>query len=226
MTSLTGARYSPAWADYDNDGHPDLVAAVGQSTPRNAALYHNNGNGTFTSASDVFTLVPSNWLGSAWCDFNDDGFMDLLLTHRYGQNQLYRNLGNSNHWIKFKLVGTASNRDAIGAKVRVLAVIGGQSVLQMQEVSCGDPHQSDIRPNFGLGDATNVDLVRIEWPSGIVQELTPFRQTRSSRSLKTGIRRQPSLTLARWRPSPMKCDSRLRSQQQAPSTPSKPPQTW
>ncbi|HEY5911216.1 MAG TPA: CRTAC1 family protein [Verrucomicrobiae bacterium] len=172
VTSLTGARYSPAWADYDNDGHLDVVAAVGQSTPRNAALYHNNGDGTFTSVSDVFTRVPSNWLGSAWCDFNDDGFMDLLLTHRYGQIQLYQNLGNSNHWIKFKLVGTVSNRDALGAKVRVLATIRGEPVWQMQEVSCGDPNQSDIRLNFGLGDATAVDKVRIEWPSGVVEDFT------------------------------------------------------
>ncbi len=171
-TTLTAARYGVAWADYDNDGHLDAVAGVGQSSPRYAALYHNNGNGTLTSVVDAFTRVPSNWLGGAWCDFDDDGFMDLLMTHRYGQNQLYRNLGNTNHWIKCKLVGTVSNRDAIGAKVRVQATIGGQSVWQLQEVSCGDPHQNDTRPHFGLGDATVVEKVRIEWPSGIVEQFS------------------------------------------------------
>jgi hypothetical protein len=65
-----------------------------------------------------------------------------------------------------------SNRDAIGAKVRVLATIGGQPIWQMQEVNGGYQVQNDTRLNFGLGDATNVDLVRIEWPSGVVQELT------------------------------------------------------
>jgi hypothetical protein len=158
-----------AWADYDNDSFVDLVATGGQGSPRKAALYHNNGDGTFSQAHDVFTEVADHWLVCPWGDFDNDGFMDVILTHQSGQHRLYRNLGNTNHWIKFKLVGTASNRDAIGAKVRVLATIGGEPVTQMQEVNGGYAMQNDTRLNFGLGNATNVDLVRIEWPSGIVQ---------------------------------------------------------
>ncbi len=160
------------WADYDNDGYLDLLVVGGQNTPRKPGLFHNNGDGTFTRVVDVFTEVADNSLACPWGDFDNDGFMDVVLTHQYGQHRLYRNLGNTNHWIKFKLVGTASNRDAIGAKVRVLATIGGQSVWQMQEVNGGYAMQNDTRPNFGLGDATNVERVRIEWPSGIVQTLT------------------------------------------------------
>ena len=159
----------PAWADYDNDGYLDTVP-VWQNT-REAALYHNNGDGTFTPVSNVSTEAADYWLVCPWGDFDNDGFMDVILTHQYGEHRLYRNLGNTNHWIKFKLVGTASNRDAIGAKVRVQATIGGQSVWQMQEVNGGYTFQNDTRLNFGLGDATNVDLVRIEWPSGNLQEL-------------------------------------------------------
>jgi hypothetical protein len=116
--------------------------------------------------------VADNSLACPWGDYDNDGFMDVVLTHQYNQHRLYHNLGNTNHWIKFKLVGTGSNRDAIGAKVRVHATIAGQPVSQMQEVNGGYAFQSDTRLNFGLGDATNVDLVRIEWPSGNVQELS------------------------------------------------------
>jgi len=161
-----------AWADYDNDGHLDLIINAGQNITRKPALYHNNGDGTFSSAVDVFNVVADNLLGCPLGDFDNDGFMDLVFGHQYGRHKLFRNLGNTNHWIKFKLVGTASNRDAIGAKVRVQATIAGQSVSQMQEVNGGYAIQNDTRLNFGLGDATNVDLVRIEWPSGNVQELS------------------------------------------------------
>jgi hypothetical protein len=168
--NFSGSLTTPAWADYDNDGHLDLMVVGGQDTPAKAGLFHNNGDGTFTPATEVFTELADNWLGCAWGDIDDDGFMDLAMAHQHGRNALFRNLTNDNHWLKFKLVGTASNRDAIGAKVRVLATIGGQAVWQMQEVNGGYQIQNDTRLNFGLGDATSVDIVRIEWPSGNVQE--------------------------------------------------------
>ena len=87
-------------------------------------------------------------------------------------NFLYHNNGNTNHWINFQLVGTVSNRSAIGAKVRVRATIGGKSFWQLREISGGNGCQNDVRAYFGLGDATNVDVVRIEWPSGLTQTLT------------------------------------------------------
>jgi hypothetical protein len=70
-----------------------------------------------------------------------------------------------------KLVGTASNQSAIGAKVRAQATIWGQSVRQIREIS-GTPFTGDLRVHFGLGDATNVTTLRVEWPSAIMQELT------------------------------------------------------
>ena len=87
-------------------------------------------------------------------------------------NSLYHNDGNSNNWLLFKLVGVRSNRAAVGARVRVEATINGETVRQVREISGNHAWQDDLRPHFGLGPATNVDLVRIEWPSGIVEEFT------------------------------------------------------
>jgi hypothetical protein len=89
------------------------------------------------------------------------------------KNFLYHNNGNSNNWINFKLVGTISNHSAIGAKVRVKAAIKGQPTWQLREISGGSglTCQNDLRANVGLGDSTMADTVRIEWPSGIVQEM-------------------------------------------------------
>lgn len=88
------------------------------------------------------------------------------------QAQVTRVLSNStNHWLVLKLIGTTSNRSAIGAKVRVKATIGGKTFWQLREISGGRFSQNDTRPHFGLGDASNAEIVRIEWPSGIVQEL-------------------------------------------------------
>ena len=175
LAATLPAVAASAWADYDNDGYLDLLVVGGQNTPRKASLYHNDGNGSFNRAVDVFTEVANNSLSCPWGDFDNDGFMDVILTHQYSQHRLYRNLGksigNTNHWLKFKLIGTASNRDAIGAKIRVQATIGGQSVWQMQEVNGGYQWQNDTRLHFGLGDATVVDKVVVEWPSGNVQEL-------------------------------------------------------
>ena len=109
---------------------------------------------------------------AAWGDYNNDGFLDLYVPRRAGEAKLlYRNNGNTNHWLMVKLVGTASNRSAIGAKVRATATVFGTTMTQLREIAGGNRAQNDPRAHFGLGDATNVTTLRIEWPSGIVQEL-------------------------------------------------------
>jgi hypothetical protein len=163
-----------AWGDYDNDGFLDLFVV---SAPN--FFYHNNGDRSFTrilTGSVVNDLEP-NTIGCAWGDYDNDGFLDLVVvggaTSAPETTLLYRNNGNTNAWIKFRLVGTLSNRSAIGAKVRVLATIRGRSFWQMREINTGSGLGADsLDAHFGLGDATNIDLVRIEWPSGIVQTLT------------------------------------------------------
>ncbi len=159
------------WVDYDNDGYLDLfVINVGDHN----FLYHNNGNGTFTKIHSG-SLVNDGAVTSvdgAWADYDNDGFMDVVIANEAG-NSLFRNNGNSNHWINLKLIGTASNRAAIGAKVRLLATIGGKTFWQRRDITGSGSlgSQSDLRACFGLGDATNIDTVRIEWPSGTIQEL-------------------------------------------------------
>ncbi len=197
-TNLTAAAAAtPAWGDYDNDGYLDLLIICGQSPPAQLRLFRNNGDGTFTRLDDVFTRPSANWMGGGWGDYDNDGFLDLFVSETSGKNSLYHNLGNTNRWIKFQLEGVVANRAAIGAKVRVKATIGGKTVWQTREVSGGNYCQNDLRPNFGLGDATNVDLVRIEWPSGNVQELTDFspNQMLTIKELVNITPTNPSLSL-------------------------------
>jgi hypothetical protein len=167
---MTGPSSGGAWADYDNDGWLDLFVANYRS---NSFLFHNNGHGGFTSVTGVVTELGTGQ-GAAWGDYDNDGFPDLLVPNVFTYNNfLYHNNGNSNAWLTLKLEGRISNRAAIGAKVRIKATIQGREAWQFREISGGGSlgSQNDLRAAFGLGDATNADVVRIEWPSGIVQEL-------------------------------------------------------
>ena len=117
-----------------------------------------------------------------WTDYNNDGFLDLFVSHGNGNphpNFLYQNnlpaLGNENHWLKVRLEGRISNRAGIGAKVSVQATVGGRTFWQMRGISGSSIGNADgplLIAHFGLGDTTNVTTLRVEWPSGIVQELS------------------------------------------------------
>lgn len=170
---------SCAWGDYDNDGYLDLFAC---SINAPNALFHNNGDGTFAQVLSGAPVEDSNagiyCHNCGWADYDNDGFLDLFVTRDFGYNQkttnlLYHNDGNSNAWLEVKLVGTVGNRSAIGAKVRAHATVGGKGFWQLRQIT-GDGGRS-VKPlvaHFGLGDATNVDTLRIQWPSGTVQELS------------------------------------------------------
>jgi hypothetical protein len=122
----------------------------------------------------------SHGVGAAWADYDRDGWLDLFVANAgedpdavtERDNYLYRNNGNTNRWLMIRLVGTVSNRSAIGAKVRLKTNIGGRTLWQLREISGGSGFcsQNDPRAHFGLGDATNAEILRIEWPSGTVQE--------------------------------------------------------
>ncbi|MCX8108276.1 MAG: FG-GAP-like repeat-containing protein, partial [Verrucomicrobiae bacterium] len=168
-----------AWGDYDNDGDLDLFICAGNygTTERNRMFINNGANGfveahTGSPTSDKQQLS----LTCAWVDYDNDGFLDLHVVNSENWNvsgmndYLYRNNGNSNHWLEVKPVGRLSNRAAIGAKVRVKALINGKEVWQLRLISA-QAWTQELVAHFGLGDATQTELVRIEWPSGIVQEL-------------------------------------------------------
>jgi hypothetical protein len=171
------------WIDYDNDGFLDLFSA--NAGGQNNTLYHNNGDGTFTRIT-TGSLVNDGGdsAGCAWADYDNDGFLDLFVANWRGSrpNFLYRNNGNSNHWLKVKCLGTASNRGGIGAKVRVQTAIRGNEMWQLREISGGVGFgQTTLLAHFGLGAAKLVKTVRIEWPSGAVQEL---RQVAADQTLQ------------------------------------------
>ena len=168
-----GESVGCTWGDYDNDGYLDLFVA-NASGQRNL-LYHNRGDGTFDKIT-IGNIVTDGGdsIGCAWGDYDNDGFLDMFVANRANQNNfLYHNDGNSNHWLRVKAVGTASNRAAIGTKIRIKATIGGVERWQLRQVSGGDgENNSDsLLPQFGLGDATVVEIVQVEWPSGAVQEV-------------------------------------------------------
>jgi hypothetical protein len=185
----TGSFQSSSWVDVDNDGWLDLFVTVEPPIPvprvKNC-LYHNLGDGTFEKMTNG-TLVTDNahFAGASWLDYDNDGFPDVFVAcgsiYEAQSSALYHNNGNSNAWIKIRCVGALSNRSAIGATVRVKARLGGTDRWQMRQIVGTEGWLSfnNLDVLIGLGDATFVDTLRIEWPSGIVQELhnLPVRQT-------------------------------------------------
>ncbi len=166
--------------DYDNDGWLDLFIANGhvyaeveQSAQKASykqinSLFHNDGKGKFAevtrSSGDGFQTSYVG-RGAAFADFDNDGNVDVIVANNGDPPLLLHSGGGTgNHFVNFKLVGTESNRDAMGARVRIHA--GGSS--QMREIYGGGSYlsQSDLRANFGLGKATRVETVEVSWPSG------------------------------------------------------------
>lgn len=173
--------------DYDLDGRPDLLSANGhleeeigkiqngQRYQQPAQLFWNAGDSGFTAVqpdkagSDLFRPLVGR--GSAYADVDGDGDLDVVFTQTGGAPLLLRNdqsLGN--HFVRFKLVGTQSNRDALGARVKLTA--GGQS--QWRDVTATRSYlsASELPVTFGLGAASKVDQVEITWPGGKKQTLT------------------------------------------------------
>jgi hypothetical protein len=179
VPSTGSGTVHPAWVDYDNDGWLDLYVTRAMNPSLPGSLFHNSTDGTFEKILDtVIATETFPRAGCCWGDYDNDGFQDLFIAgggfDSSHPNVLYRNTGNTNAWLKFKLVGTASTRSGIGAKVRVRATIGGQTFWQLREIAGGSGSggaQNGLIAHFGLGDATIVEQVRIDWPSGVVQEM-------------------------------------------------------
>jgi enediyne biosynthesis protein E4 len=160
------------WVDYDNDGYLDLCSAhsIREGQKQGLRMWRNLRDGTLSEV-DLGSVTADGSGAAGWGDFDNNGFLDLVVARRNGlATDLYKNNGNTNHWLMIKPVGTASNRSAIGVKVWAEATLWGKPVRLLRQLS-GGMAQNDGRVHLGLGDAANVDTLRIEWPSGIVQEL-------------------------------------------------------
>ncbi len=165
--------------DYDHDGWQDLYLAVADTTNHRDIgvnkLFHNNADGTFTLVTcdnEAADVRPS--LSAAYADYDQDGWLDLVVGNMDEGYRLYRNQNgrsNPNHWLSLELAGGGPvNRDAVGARVYLTSPDG---LTQMQDVinGFGLGGGSELALNFGLGAAETADL-RIQWPDGRVQTMS------------------------------------------------------
>jgi hypothetical protein len=140
-------------------------------------MFRNIRHGTFENVSDSLGpdfQLPRVSRGAAVGDFDNDGDLDILVNNSGQPPQLLRNDGgNANNWLEIFLIGTKSNRDGVGARLKVVA---GDLILYDQKKG-GMSYQSaqDPRLHFGLGHRSNVESVEILWPSGAVTKLTNLK---------------------------------------------------
>jgi hypothetical protein len=184
-STISHSGWGAKWIDFDNDGRLDLFVAQGHvmdnielTEPRlhyrePLLLLRNEPTGfrnVSPQAGKAFT-VPRAARGAAFADLDNDGFVDVVVNCNDSPALILRNLGNNgNHWLTLNLVGSTSNRDGIGSKIRLVADDGKQ---QTAFVSTAGSYisASDKRVHFGLGPAKKVKSLEITWPSGIVQRL-------------------------------------------------------
>ena len=178
-------EWGTGFADFDNDGWPDIMIATGNVYPEVERLfkeyphrsprlvYQNLGNGRFKDVSaqaGAGILSPKSSRGCAFGDFDNDGDTDILVMNMNEPPSLLRNDYNDtgrrgpNNWIELKLTGTKSNRSAIGARVKL--TVGSR--VQTQEVTSQSSYYShnDQRLHFGMGPSRKADLIEIRWPGG------------------------------------------------------------
>ncbi len=170
--------------DYDNDGWKDVFVAQGHVMDtisidfplisyQQRLLLMRNVRGRLEDASaqagPVFR-VPLAARGAAFGDFNNDGWMDVVVTSNDGPAVLLRNNGGKNNWILIDTIGSSSNRDGIGARIRITSESGME---QHGFVSTASSYlsASDKRVHFGLGNDRRIREIEIRWPSGAVQRL-------------------------------------------------------
>jgi len=181
--SASMSGYSPMIADFDNDGWKDIFVSRGhvQSllasshllVAQNNTVFRNLGGMKFaalTGEAGFAAQAPSRHRGSAMGDLDGDGRLDIVVSALSAPAEIWMNQSrSSNHWLELRLEGTKSNRDAIGARIKIVTRSGAQ--YNHVTTSVGYASSSAGPVHFGLGQSASVDLMEIHWPSGAVQEL-------------------------------------------------------
>jgi enediyne biosynthesis protein E4 len=175
------------FADVDNDGWPDLLVCNGHVYPEVDSaklgsnyreprfLYYNLGDGKFrdiTKTSGPALSDPRSSRGLAIADLFNDGRIEAVVNNLSDYPMLLVNLAkNNNHWLGLRLIGTTSNRDAIGARV----TLRGTKRLWVDEVRSGSSYSSssDLRLHFGLGSETHLESIQVRWPNGETELFDP-----------------------------------------------------
>jgi enediyne biosynthesis protein E4 len=190
MTTLTSRL--TAWGagvyDFDNDGYKDIFTANSDILDNSLQLAHrpyglpnglfrNRGNLIFEDlslkAGPTFS-APAPHRGAAFGDLNNDGKIDIVVTVLNGPPEIMMNrTNNQNHWIIFNLVGVKSNRDGLGANIKITTTNGSQ--YNRSTTAVGYNSSSDKRVHFGLGSTSVIDKVEIAWPSGVKQILVDVK---------------------------------------------------
>jgi hypothetical protein len=172
--------WSIGFIDYNNDGWKDIYSANGDvdylaaNSRQHDTMFENQGGKTVV---DVTAKMGPDFgfigyqRGSAFVDLNNDGFMDLVVTSLGEKPRiLINNALNANHWIMFDLRGHSSNRDGIGATIKITTA-SGRVLYNHASPSVGFMSSSDRRVHFGLGAENRLSHAEITWPSGIVQRI-------------------------------------------------------
>ena len=174
--------WSMGMYDFDNDGWKDLFFASShfpkhprvKISPLKNRVFRNLGNGRVedvTAAAGADFQKPALHHGAAFADFDNDGRVDVVVNVLNAPAKLFRNVTTGGaHWAAFRLEGTRSNRDGIGARLRV-TLPGGEKLYNHVTTSVGYASSSELPARFGLGAATAIESVKIWWPSGAEQEL-------------------------------------------------------
>ena len=175
--------YSPTIADFDNDGWKDIFVSRGHvqsllSANRLAieqpnTVFRNLGGMKFaalTAEAGLTSRPASRHRGSAIGDMNGDGRMDVVVTALSAPAEIWMNESPANnHWLELKLRGTKSNRDGIGARIKLVTKSGTQ--YDHKSTAAGYASSSAGPVHFGMGSNAIADLIEVRWPSGIIQQL-------------------------------------------------------
>jgi hypothetical protein len=188
VTGALGRKWMPetmgsgcAFLDYDGDGWLDLFLVNGHVYPeverirteagykQRKVVYRNLRNGRFEDITERLgepVTTPKAGRGAAFGDLDNDGDVDVVVNNVHDAPDLFRlDTRAAGHWLLVRLIGTRSNRSAIGARLRLVTAAG----VQHEEVRGGGSYyaQNDLRVHFGLGEATRVERLEVRWPSGL-----------------------------------------------------------